>query len=90
MISYSTNWMGPINMKWIEEHGDYWSGGRIDIYGVPGENYPIEYGLPVMHTEDWNDFSDWLDDFESKELWEFDDIIKQYEQDSDRKIRWFT
>ena len=89
LISYSTNWMGPISKAWCDEHGDYWSGGRIDIYGVPGEHYPIEYGLPVMHSEDWNDFSGWLDDFETHELWQFDDIIAQYEQESDRKIRWW-
>ena len=88
MVSYSTNWMGPINQQWIEEHGDCWSAGRIDIYGVPGEHYPIEYGLSPMHRDDWNNFSGWLDDFETHELWEFDDIIAQYEQDSGRKIRW--
>lgn len=81
--------MGPINQQWIEEHGDCWAAGRIDIYGVPGEHYPIEYGLPVMHCGDWNDFSGWLDDFETHELWQFDDIITQYEQDSGRKIRWW-
>ena len=80
--------MGPINQKWIEENGDCWSSGRIDIYGVPGEDYPLEYGLPAMHVEDWHDFSGWLDDFETHELWEFDDIIAQYEQERDTKIRW--
>jgi len=29
-----------------------------------------------------------LDDFETPELWEFDDIVAQYEQESGRKIRW--
>lgn len=88
MVSYSTNWMGPINLKWIEEHGECWSAGRIDIYGISDEDYRLEYGLPAMHTEDWNDFSSWLSDFETHELWEFDDIIAQYEQESGRKIRW--
>ena len=68
MISYSTNWMGPINQKWTEEHGDCWSAGRIDIRGVPDESWGLEYGLPLMHVEDWNDFSGWLDDFETHEL----------------------
>ena len=89
MISYSTNWMGPINQKWIEEHGDCWAAGRIDIYGVPGEHYPIEYGLSPMHREDWNTLSDWLNDLETHELWKLDDLITQYEQDSGRKIRWW-
>lgn len=30
-ITYSTNWMGPINKKWVDEHGSNWAGGRIDI-----------------------------------------------------------
>lgn len=34
MISYFANYMGPINKKWIEDHGDCWMGGRIDISGV--------------------------------------------------------
>ena len=89
MISYSTNWMGPINQKWIEEHGDCWSGGRIDIYGVPGEHYPIEYGLPVMHTEDWNALSDWLDNLETAELWSFEDLIGNFQLIHDTKIRWW-
>jgi len=120
MISYSTNWMGPINMQWFQERGlteeveqtvdsemvakirdldigdaytvteitTYYSAGRIDIYGVPGEHYPLEYSLPPMHGEDWNDFSDWLESFQTHELWEFDDIIAKYEDASGRKIRW--
>jgi len=43
-----------------------------------------------MHGEDWNDFSGWLDDFETEDLWELDDLIGQYEQESGRKIRWAT
>lgn len=121
MISYSTNWMGPINMRWYKDRGltekksqvltedsflvksgkysagdvweyeditTYYSAGRIDIYGVPDEPYPLEYGLAPMHGEDWNDFSDWLEEIHSEELWEFDDLIAQYEKDSDTKIRW--
>ena len=87
-ISYSTNWMGPINMKWIEEHGDCWSGGRIDIYGVPNEPWGLEYGLPIMHTEDWNALSDWLWDFESEELIPYKELIAMFEEQYGKKIRW--
>jgi hypothetical protein len=66
-----------------------YSGGRIDIRGVSDEPWGLEYGLPLMRTEDWNDFSDWLESFQTHELWEFDDIIKLYESASGRKIRWW-
>ena len=75
-------------MKWIEEHGDCWSAGRIDIRGVPDEPWGTEYSLPPMRTEDWNDFSDWLDDFETYDLWKFEDLIAQYQDVRGRKIRW--
>ena len=122
MITYSTNWMGPISMDWFRERGlteeveqtvdsemmaeirgldigdaytitevtTYYSGGRIDIRGVPDEPWGLEYGLPPMHGEDWNDFSDWLESFQTHELWEFDDIITQYENATGRKIRWWV
>ena len=89
MIHYHTNWMGPINENWIAKHGTGWSAGRIDIRDDTKHGYDgwDEYSLPPMRTEDWNNFSDWLDDFETEELWEFDDIIAQYEK-TNRKIRW--
>ena len=69
----------------------YYAGGRIDIRGVPGDEYWNgwhEYSLAPMHGEDWNDFSEWLESFQTHELLEFDDIIKLYESASNRKIRW--
>jgi len=89
MITYSTNWMGPINAKWIEEHGDCWAAGRIDIYGVPDEPYPIEYSLPPMHNEDWNDLSDWLYNLETEELLSFDALIALFELEVGNKIQWW-
>lgn len=118
MISYSTNWMGPISMDWFRDRGltrivsevleedqkfsglkkgqifdyeeitTYYSGGRIDIRGVPDEPWGLEYALPVMNGEDWNDFSEWLESFSTFELWEYEDLIEQYEEDRGRKIRW--
>ena len=127
MISYSTNWMGPVSMEWYFDRGltqqvvhtveseqqrdilrkrhpdievgdtfvrdeitTHYSAGRIDIrddtkYGYDGWN---EYSVAPMHGEDWNDFGDWLESFQTHELWDFDDIIAKYEQESGRKIRW--
>ena len=83
--------LGPGDVWEYEEVATYYAGGRIDIRGVPGDEYWNgwhEYSLPIMHGEDWNDFSDWLEEFPSEELWEFDELIAQYEKDSGTKIRW--
>ena len=91
MITYSTNWMGPINSNWIKEHGNYWAGGRIDIRDDTKQGYEgwNEYSLPPMHGEDWNSFSEWLDDFTTERLFSFEDLIAQYEQESGTVIRWW-
>ena len=128
MITYSTNWMGPICMDWFRENGlteivtktvmnekqrdilrnsrpDIevgdtfereevvigYSGGRMDIRDDTKEGYAgwNEYSLPLMRTEDWNDFSYWLDDFETEELWELDAILEEYRQDTGHVIRWW-
>jgi len=86
MIRYSTNWMGPINSEWIKENGRHWAAGRIDIYGP--WPFPDEYGLRMMHYEDWNSFSEWLGNLKTKRKWGFDRIIKEYEK-THSKIRWF-
>ena len=114
MISYSTNWMGPVSTKWYEdrnipfvlkktlnasntayiEYKDYlesYSCGRIDIYGLDEEEYwcgKHEYGLAPMRTEDWNDFSDWLDHISCKFMLKLDTLIHLFEITHKRKIRW--
>lgn len=83
--------LGPGDVWEYEVVTTYYAGGRIDIRGVPGDEYWngwYEYSLPIMHGEDWNDFSEWLESFQTHELWEFEDIIKLYESASGRKIRW--
>jgi hypothetical protein len=86
MITYSTNWMGPINAQWIKEHGDCWAAGRIDIYGEGFYN-SLELGLPAMHKEDWARFSDWLDKFESETVMDLAAIVTEYEK-TNPPIRW--
>ena len=124
MISYSTNWMGPVSQEWYqvrrltktvtatvesefvsgllgktigekyerEEITEHWAAGRIDIYGLDEKEYyggMCEYGLPPMRGEDWNRFSEWLDDFVTDTLWDFEDIIAEYEK-TNPKITWDT
>jgi hypothetical protein len=61
-----------------DEITTHYAGGRIDIRGVPDEPYGLEYGLAVMHGEDWNALSEWLYGFESKELVSKDSLIEQF------------
>lgn len=101
MITYSTNWMGPVSLDWYRKRGlleegsveptTYYSAGRIDIRDDTKHGYDgwDEYSLAPMHGEDWNDFSEWLESFQTNELWELEDIVKLYESASGRKIRWW-
>ena len=100
MITYSTNWMGPVSLRWYEERGLLeadgitptirYSAGRIDIRDDSKEGYDgwHEYSVAPMHGEDWNDFGDWLEGFQTHELWEFDNLVAHYEAASGKKIRW--
>lgn len=75
----------------IEEVTVHYAGGRIDIYGLDPEKYYAgkdEYGLDVMHGEDWNALSDWLDDLTTDTLLSYNDLIEQFEQYYGKKIRW--
>jgi hypothetical protein len=73
-----------------DEITTHYSCGRIDIRDDSKEGYDgwDEYSLEPMHGEDWNDFSGWLDDFETHDLWALDDLIAEYENVSGKKIRW--
>ena len=98
MIAYSTNWMGPISIAWFHERGlleegsveptTYYSGGRIDIRGVPDEPVGLEYGLPVMQQEDWNALSKYLRGLSTEELLSYNTLIEQFETHYGKKIRW--
>lgn len=120
MITYSTNWMGPINLHWYKERGltekktrvvaedsilvkagrkvgdvleydeitTYYSGGRIDIRGVPDEPWGLEYGVAPMHGEDWNALGDYLWDLTTEDLLSYNTLIEQFETHYGKKIRW--
>ena len=91
MVAYSTNWMGPLNRVWIEQHGTQWASGRIDVYDVPDEPFGLEYGLAPMHYEDWDSLTDWLEHFETPELWTCDEVLDAFERAClGREIRWYS
>lgn len=89
MIEYSTNWMGPISIKWYEERGldrkeVSYSAGRIDIYGLDPSKYyagKSEYGLEPMLTEDWNNLSDFLLTLKTKSLLSKGELLDMFEKE---------
>lgn len=82
---------GKLPVTEYKEYTESYSGGRIDIYGLSEEEHwggKSEYGLGVMKTEDWNTFSDFLDDLETEELVSLEYLFELYERDNP-PIRWW-
>ena len=69
-----------------EEQTEHWSGGRIDIRGTD-DPYGDEMSLPIMHGEDYNNFSTWLRTVETDDIWTLAQLVEQYEK-THSKIRW--
>jgi hypothetical protein len=100
MITYSTNWMGPINLHWYGERGLLesdgvtptirYSAGRIDIRDDSKEGYDgwDEYSVSPMHGEDWNALSDWLDEQEDEVVRTYEELICDFEREYGKLIRW--
>ena len=86
-VKYSTNWMGPIQAKWIKENGKDWAAGRIDIYGDGVPEYE-EIGLSIMKGKDWVRFTKWVEQLTTPEIWTHDQIIQAYEFHNP-KITWW-
>ena len=82
--------MGPISKAWCDEHGDYWSGGRIDIRDSSKQGYDgwDEYAVAPMHGSDWNALSDWLDELQTETLLPYKELISQFEKDYGKAISW--
>jgi len=82
--------MGPINERWISEHGTGWSAGRIDIRddAKPGYAGWDEYSVEPMCSEDWTALGDYLWDLTTEEQLSYTALIEQFETHLGRKIRW--
>ena len=87
MWYYDTNWMGPLNTKWIELNGTNWNSGRIDCryYGSDPEiidEYPwgFELGVPIMNSESWQTFSDWLSKYRTEELVTEEFLLQEFKK----------
>ena len=68
----------------------HYAGGRIDIRDDSKEGYDgwDEYGVSPMQAEDWNAFGDWLWDLETEKKVPYDELIRLFEKDYGKKIRW--
>ena len=121
MISYSTNWMGPVSTRWYEDNNvpmvetehtyselipekegqSYisrqpsvnYAAGRIDIRGLDEDDGywcgQHEYGVGIMTQKSWNILSDYLDDFSSKELLTYKELLEGFEKETKHTIEWF-
>jgi hypothetical protein len=91
MISYSTNFMGPINLQWYRDRGipfidkgtptTMYAGGRIDVYGLPYDDYydgKTEIGLPIMTADSFNSFSEFLQNLKTHKLLKYDQLVELY------------
>ena len=73
-----------------EDITEYWYGGRIDVYGLPEDEYyngKGEIGLPIMDGPSYGSFSEWLEKFETETMWSLDQLVEEYEKNNP-KIRW--
>jgi hypothetical protein len=74
-----------------DEITTHYGGGRIDIRGLDDSEFYNgwdEYSLPIMHGEDFNALSDWLDEQEDENVRNYDELIGDFEREYGKKIRW--
>lgn len=95
MWHYFLNWMGPINERFIDQHGSHWSAGRIDAH-CDNENDPdyspfgTEFGVGPMHSNDWEFLAEWLNHLETPTLLTKKQIFRRFEEERDIRIRWLS
>jgi hypothetical protein len=71
----------------VEEVIQQWAGGRIDIRGEGLGIYGEEMSLPIMHRDCYRRFSEWLNTFETDDVWTLAQLVEIYEKDNP-KIIW--
>lgn len=87
MIYYSTNWMGPINLKWLKDNGFDWRGGRIDVRGDNLGPYGEEIGVPVIDSDSWYKLQEWCHTYRTEEIdW---DILNTFQNNTGHKIKFW-
>lgn len=72
----------------VEEPIEYYSCGRIDVTGTD-DPWGDEIGVPPMKNTSWYRFSDWLETFETDDVWTLEQLVWLFEQ-ANPKIEWDT
>ena len=75
----------------IEEITIEYACGRIDIRGLPEEDYWSgwhEYSVEPMIKRDWAYFGKFLRSFKSEQLVPYDTLIKLFEAEYGQEIQW--
>ncbi|NBP03823.1 MAG: hypothetical protein EBU90_27735 [Proteobacteria bacterium] len=62
-----------------------WCGGRIDVYGTD-DPYGYELSLPIMREDSYRLFSNWLETFETDDVWTLNQLVEFYERTNPRII----
>jgi len=70
----------------VEEPIEYYSCGRIDVTGTD-DPWGDEIALPPMKNTSWYRFSEWLETFETDDVWTLDQLVWLFEQ-ANPKIEW--
>ena len=74
----------------VQELTTEYACGRIDIRDDSKEGYAgwDEYAVAPMHAEDWYHFGEWLDTFETDDVWKYEHLLEMFEKFYGKKIRW--
>lgn len=91
MISYSTNFMGPVSLQWYRDRGIpfvdkstpavMYAGGRIDVYGLPDDAFydgKTAIMLPIMTASSFNALSAFLKDLKTHKLLKYNQLVELY------------
>jgi len=70
----------------VEEPIEYYSCGRIDVTGTD-DPWGDEIALPPMKNTSWYQFSEWLETFETDDVWTLEQLVGLYERANSR-IEW--
>jgi len=88
MITYSTNWMGPVRKDFYDNYGPNWACGRIDMRGESLGPYGDEVGVPIIDGESWKLLTEWLRTYrtESPDY----KVIEMFQKKTGHSITFFS